>query len=255
MEHGHRPQARLYVQADLSQAAEVSLTGSQAHYLRTVLRLTAGAGLALFNGRDGEWSAQLDQIGKSGGTAVTLRQRRPQQSGTDIWLCFAPIKRPGIDMIAEKATELGAAALLPVITAHTHVSRVNRDRLIANAVEAAEQCERLEVPDVRPSVSLEALIASWPVQRPLVIAAEQKATGPLVRAATALRGVSIGLLVGPEGGFSASELDGLAKLDFAHLVSLGPRILRAETAALAALASWQILAGDGDAPPPPRTRV
>ena len=250
-----RPRARLYVQGDLATGAGVALTAAQAHYLRSVLRLSPGVTLALFNGRDGEWAARLDHVGKADGLATPLNPRRPQQPGPDIWLCFAPVKRPGIDFIAEKATELGVAALQPVITRYTQISRVNEDRLTANTIEAAEQCERLDVPEIRPALSLAALLAGWPPGRALIVAAEFGSAMTLKQAAAPLRGAPVALLIGPEGGFAASELDGLAKLDFAHLVSLGPRILRAETAALAALASWQSLAGDAHAPPPQRTRV
>ena len=255
MELSDRPRARLFVTAALGLGFDVPLTPAQAHYLRTVLRLTPGAVLTLFNGCDGEWAARLDSVGKAAGAATVLQQRRTQRPGPDIWLCFAPIKRPGIDFVVEKATELGAGALQPVITRHTHVGRVNLDRLIANAVEAAEQCERLDVPEVRPPVLLDALLTGWKPDRALLVAAEAGAARPLAEAALSLRDAPAALLIGPEGGFATSELDGLAKLAFAHPVSLGPRILRTETAAVAALASWQCLAGDGDAAPPLRTRV
>ena len=246
--------ARLFVAGDLADSAPVALTAGQAHYLRSVLRLAPGAALALFNGRDGEWIARLDTVSKAGGVATAERRCRLQQGSPDIWLCFAPIKRPGIDIIAEKATELGVSVLQPVTTRHTHVGRVNIERLAANAIEAAEQCERLDVPDIRNPLGLEALLSAWPVERPLLVAVETGAGQPLAAAALALRGHSVGLLIGPEGGFARSELDGLSKLAFVHRVSLGPRILRAETAALAALACWQCIAGDGAALPPNRTK-
>ena len=249
-----RPQARLYVATDLDEDALIPLTASQAHYLRTVLRLGPGAALTLFNGRDGEWAAQLASVGKADGTARALHQRRPQLASISLWLCFAPIKRPGIDIIAEKATELGVSVLQPVITRHTSVGRVNLERLTANAIEAAEQCERLDVPDIRPPIGLDAMLADWPGHRPLLVAAERGDVQPLTTVATRLGGGPAALLIGPEGGFAASELDDLAKLAFAHPVGLGPRILRAETAALAALACWQSLAGDGTMRPPPHTK-
>lgn len=248
--------ARLYVTGDLAAGASVDLPAPQAHYLRSVLRLAPGAPLALFNGRDGEWRARLVQLGKAGGTALAEAQTRPQQAGPAVTLCFAPIKRPGIDFIAQKATELGAAGLQPVFTAHTDVTRVNLERLRANAVEAAEQCERLDVPAVLAPVSLADLLAAWPADRPLLVAAERgmssTPTRPLAEAVRQSGGPAVGILIGPEGGFAPSELDDLGKLAFVHPISLGPRILRAETAALAALAGWQILAGDGAAPPPLR---
>ncbi|NBC32234.1 MAG: 16S rRNA (uracil(1498)-N(3))-methyltransferase [Alphaproteobacteria bacterium] len=249
--------ARLYVTCDLLEGAAVDLPGPQAHYLRTVLRLAPGAGLAVFNGRDGEWRARLERLDKAGGTAVAELQTRAQQGGPDVTLCFAPIKRPGIDFIAEKATELGTAVLQPVFTAHTDVTRVNVERLRANAIEAAEQCERLDVPEVRVPVSLAALLEAWPTACPLLLAAERGASGlaapPLAAAVREAGGPPVAFLIGPEGGFAASELDDLGKLAFVHPVSLGPRILRADTAGLAALACWQSLAGDGGSPPPART--
>lgn len=248
------PRARLHVTGDLAAGTAVDLPSAQAHYLRAVLRQGPGTPLALFNGRDGEWRATLLQVGKTGGTARVEARTRPQQAGPDVTLCFAPIKRPGIDFIAEKATELGAAVLQPVFTAHTDVTRVNLERLRANAVEAAEQCERLDVPAVRAPVTLAGLLARWPPTCPLLVAAERAVQGvaaaPLAEVIRETESPPIAFLIGPEGGFAASELDDLGKLAFVHPMSLGPRILRAETAAVAALACWQSLAGDGAKPPP-----
>ena len=190
-------------------------------------------------------------------------QRRPQaqRPEPDLWLCFAPIKRARLDFLAEKATELGASRLVPVMTRHTIVTRVNGERLAANAREAAEQCERLSVPTVAAPVKLEALLADWPAERRLFLCAEAGAARPIAEALLAEAGLDeaglaegaprpAAFLTGPEGGFSAAELDALAKLPFVVPVGLGPRILRADTAAIAALASWQAILGDGKERPP-----
>ncbi len=239
------PETRLYVAAALAEGAPAGLDHGQAHHLRTVLRLGPGAVVALFNGRDGEWLGRIEALGKSGGTVTVLRRTRPHMAGPDVWLCFAPIKRLRIDWLVEKATELGAAVLQPVFTRHTDAARVNLDRLRAHAVEAAEQCERLDVPEVREPVALAALVGDWPAGRALVVAAEAGPAQPIAEAVSALAGRPAALLVGPEGGFAKVELDGLLKLPFVHAIGLGPRVLRADTAALAALACWQALAGDG----------
>jgi 16S rRNA (uracil1498-N3)-methyltransferase len=184
------------------------------------------------------------------------QQLRPQTSERDLWLVFAPVKRTRIDAIAEKATELGVCALIPVVTQRTAVDRVNVERLRAIAIEAAEQCERLSVPEVRPPVTLGKLLAEWPADRRLLLCAEAGAARPI---AEALRAHADGIaapwavMIGPEGGFARSELDALAKLPFVMPVGLGPRILRADTAALAALACWQAILGDGQQRPPHRS--
>jgi 16S rRNA (uracil1498-N3)-methyltransferase len=247
-----RPRTRLYVDADLAAGAPVALAAGQAHHLRAVLRAAPGETVLLFNGRDGEWLARLETLGKSAATAVPDVRTRAQQAGPDLWLCFAPVKRAAIDLVAEKATELGASLLQPVITRHTDVARVNLERLRARAVEAAEQCERLEVPAVREPVAFDALLAGWPADRVLAYAAEAGEAAPVAEAAAGRAGVPAALLVGPEGGFAHRELDALRKLPFASAIGLGPRILRAGTAAIAALACWQALAGDWRARPPHR---
>ncbi|MEO3432729.1 16S rRNA (uracil(1498)-N(3))-methyltransferase [Inquilinus sp. CAU 1745] len=247
-----RATPRLFVAGDLAEGGAVLLSAEQAHYLRNVLRLGLGNGVTLFNGRDGEWKARLDHIGRNAATAIAETRLREQAAGPDVRLCFAPVKKVAVDAIAEKATELGVARLMPVLTAHTDVSRVNVDRLRAHAVEAAEQCERLDVPSVDQPVTLDRLLAGWPADRPLILCAESGDARPVAEVAAALAGRPVGLLIGPEGGFAQAELDGLAKLPFVHPVGLGPRILRADTAAVAALACWQCLAGDWRVRPPGR---
>ncbi|WP_296381452.1 16S rRNA (uracil(1498)-N(3))-methyltransferase [Reyranella sp.] len=245
---------RLFTEADLSAGADTELTEAQAHYLRHVMRRDAGAPLLLFNGRHGEWQATLSLRGKKGAAAQVAAQTRPQAAEPDLWLCFAPVKRARIDWIAEKATELGVAALQPVITRHTIVERVNVERLRANAVEAAEQTERLSVPEVRAPVEFARLLADWPAGRRLLMADETGGGRPIAEALgeldKAARAAPWGIVIGPEGGFAADELTALRRMKDVTAVGLGPRILRADTAALAALACWQASVGDWRQPTP-----
>ncbi|MBP6817902.1 MAG: 16S rRNA (uracil(1498)-N(3))-methyltransferase [Ferrovibrio sp.] len=229
--------ARLYVTADLKAGADLALDEAAAHYLRHVLRLEPGAGLTLFNGRDGEFAAELTIAAKRE-TRVTVGEcLRPFQAPRDIWLCFAPIRQGRIEFIIEKATELGAARLLPVLTKRCQVRQINAQRLQAHAREAAEQCERLDVPPLSPLQSLEALLAAWPQERRLFACLEREAATPLLVALQALpTGAPLAMLVGPEGGFAPEEAALLKARAFVTPVSLGAGILRAETAALAALA-------------------
>lgn len=245
---------RLFVEADLSAGNEAALSEAQAHYLRHVMRREEGAGLLLFNGRDGEWRARLSLRGKKAALAEVGERRREQAAEPDIWLCFAPVKRARIDYIAEKATELGVAVLQPVITRHTSVERVNVERLRANAVEAAEQTERLSVPEVRAPVDLARLLAAWPAGRHLLMCDETGGGPPIGEALAGLdaaaRDAPWAIVIGPEGGFAEAELSALRRMKDVMAVGLGPRILRADTAALAALACWQSLVGDWRKPTP-----
>jgi 16S rRNA (uracil1498-N3)-methyltransferase len=242
-----KPAARLYVSDDLGAGLLLGLSDGQAHYLRNVLRLAGGAEIALFNGRGGEWRGRIAAIGKSGCSIALDAQIRKQQAEPDLWLVFAPVKRARIDYLVEKATELGVSALHPVRTSRTVVERVNVERLQANAVEAAEQTERLTVPVVHAPETLPALLARWPAGRRLIVCDERGQAPPIAKVVAGQRdALSAGaaVLIGPEGGFTETELDGLANLPFVNPVSLGPRVLRADTAALAALAIVQALAGD-----------
>jgi 16S rRNA (uracil1498-N3)-methyltransferase len=236
---------RLYVAARLVPGAGIELDRAQAHYLRSVLRLGAGAAVAVFNATDGEWLCRVAEIGKSASLTVERQLREPDpKAETDLWLMFAPIKRAPLDWLVEKATELGVAALLPVWTARTQVERVNLERLRAHAIEAAEQCERLSVPELRAPERLDQLLAVWRGERRLVVCDESGAGEPIGDAAARLPPGPVALLVGPEGGFDETELDAIGKLSFATRVGLGPRVLRAETATLAAVAVFQAIAGD-----------
>jgi 16S rRNA (uracil1498-N3)-methyltransferase len=237
---------RLHLIAGLAAGCEIELEPARAHYLRSVLRLGPGAAVAVFNAEDGEWLCRIAGIGKNGARLTAERQLcSPEPGGEpDLWLLFAPIKRARLDWLVEKATELGVAALLPVWTARTQVERVNLDRLRAHAVEAAEQSERLSVPDLRAPERLGRLLATWPGARRLVVCDESGAGEPISDAAARLSPGPVALLVGPEGGFDETELDAIGKLSFVTRVGLGPRVLRGETAALAAVAVFQAIAGD-----------
>jgi 16S rRNA (uracil1498-N3)-methyltransferase len=238
---------RLFVTAALGPGQRVALDGDRTHYLKNVMRRQLGDEVGLFNGLDGEWLGRIDTYGK-GSTGIALEvQRRPQVASPDVWLAFAPIKRARIDFIAEKATELGASLLWPVMTRRAEPLRVNTERLTNIAIEAAEQTERLDIPEVREPVQLEKMLAAWPRERTLFVCAEAGQALPIAEAVVAHQGKPAGFLIGPEGGFAAVELDALRKLPFVVAIGLGPRLLRAETAAVAALACWQALAGDGAA--------
>jgi 16S rRNA (uracil1498-N3)-methyltransferase len=233
---------RLFVDAALTAGEAVALSEGQAHYLRHVMRARAGDAVRLFNGRDGEWRAALAFEGKRGVAAVPERQLRAQTPAPDLWLCFAPIKKNPAEFIAQKATELGVSDLRAVITRRTIVSRVNVERMRANAIEAAEQSERLDVPECHEPAGLPALLAAWPHDRALLFCDEGGAP-PILQALTAAPPGPWGILIGPEGGFDEDERAGIRALPQCVPVTLGSRILRADTAALAALAIWQAALG------------
>ncbi len=222
---------RLFTEADLAPGAEIAASPAQAHYLGTVMRRGPGAALRLFNGRDGEWRARIAAIRKDRATLAVEAKLRPQSPEPDLWLVFAPLKRDPTDMLVQKATELGASALLPVLTERTNTERVNLARLAAIAMEAAEQSERLTIPALQPPRRLPDVLADWPVGRPLVAAIERSDAPPPPRGLG-----KAALLIGPEGGFSPAEIALLRSRPFLVPASLGPRVLRAETAAIAGLA-------------------
>jgi len=238
------PRRRLYVTADLAAGASVALDAAQAHYLKNVLRLEPGAPVLLFNGREGEWRGAIQGFDRESVTVVLDHRTRAQVPEPDLWLAFAPVKRVRIDFLVEKATELGVSALQPVLTERTQVERVNLDRLRANVREAAEQTERLTLPEVRPPLSLARALERWPAGRRLLLCDESGESPDIASALRAEQPGVWGVLTGPEGGFTQRELDGLRKLPFVCAVGLGPRVLRADTAALAALAVFQALLGD-----------
>lgn len=233
---------RLYIDHPLAAGQAVPLNADQAHYLGTVMRLPAGAALTVFNGRDGAWEARVTAIARRAGTLEAVARTAPQRLPPDLWLLFAPLKKARTDFIVEKATELGAARILPVQTAFTNADRIARERLQAHAVEAAEQCGGTFVPEVAPLAPLSALLDAWPQGR-LLVWADEAAAGPATPLATLPHGPAA-VLIGPEGGFSDAERARLAALPESRRVSLGPRILRADTAAVAALTLWQAAHGD-----------
>jgi 16S rRNA (uracil1498-N3)-methyltransferase len=274
---------RLFVDQPLAPGQPVALTADQAHYLFSVMRLAPGDALRVFNGRDGEWRAEVAEAGRRGGRLVATARTAPQRDPPDLWLLFAPLKKARTDFIVEKATELGAARILPVQTRLTGADRIARDRLQAHAVEAAEQCGGTFVPEVAPLQPLDRLLDAWPAGRRLLWCDERLAgravtpptpipsprgggeappsplgatdrpapPSPLVGEGWGGGAPGPGLarhpwaiLIGPEGGFAEGEQARLRALPFVQPVSLGPRILRADTAAVAAITLWQATQGD-----------
>lgn len=235
---------RLFVEAPLAAGGDVEVSAEAANYLLNVLRMSEGAPILLFNGRDGEWRAEIASRGKRSCRLVCQQQTRPQEEGPGIAYYFAPLKRARLDYMVQKAAEMGVGHLHPVLTRHTVAERVNLERMRANAIEAAEQCGILYVPEVHEPVKLEQALARWPQDTRLVFCDEgAEVTNPL-KALEPARGDRIAVLVGPEGGFSAEEQSLLRSQPFTISISLGPRILRADTAAVAALALVNSVAGD-----------
>ena len=235
---------RLFLSADLAAGVRIGLDQRQGHYVAHVLRLGEGAQLLVFNGRDGEWSATVATIGKKAVQLQAGTLQRPQPAPCDLVYCFAPLKQGRLDYLVQKAVEMGAGILQPVITQHTQVPRLGLERLRANVIEAAEQCGILAVPQVREAVRLERLLTDWNPGRRLIFCDEDAAGDNPVPALNAIAERPLGLLVGPEGGFSAEERRMLRALPFVTAIPLGPRILRADTAAVAALALIQATIGD-----------
>lgn len=233
---------RLFLDDTLREGAELPGTAAQAHHLGTVLRRGAGDAVAVFNARDGEFAAAILHLRKDRCAFALGARRRAPAPEPDLRLVVAALKREAMDWVVEKATELGVSIIQPVVTRRTVVDRVNTDRLAAIARGAAEQCERLSVPAILPVLPLHLALDAWS-GAPLLVAAERRGAAPIARAAAGLR-LPCGWLVGPEGGFEAAELDDATRRAFVTPVALGPRILRAETAAVAGLAVLQALAGD-----------
>ncbi len=240
----HRSLPRLFVEAALRAGAAVDCTPQQANYLGNVLRLGVGDAVLVFNGRDGEWLAEIIAIKRGAGTLTAREQLRPQSGGPDIHYLFAPLKKARLDYMVQKATEMGVAALRPVMTRRTNAERVNVERMRANVVEAAEQCGVLWLPEVSGPEKLGEALNGWDAARALIFCDE---AAPIASPLHALEGVPQGklaLLIGPEGGFDPAERETLLRLPFVHAISLGPRIMRADTAAVAALALINAVLGD-----------
>lgn len=235
---------RLFVADSLQEGARIACTPEQASYLRGVLRLGEGDEILVFNGRDGEWRARLHAAGKRGAELEALTLVRPQAGGPDLHYLFAPLKRARLDYMVQKATEMGVSRLMPVLTRHTVAERVNLERMRANAIEAAEQCGILSVPDVAEPVKLGALLEGWEPSRALIFCDESAEQASPLAALAALKAGPLAVLVGPEGGFSPEEREMIRAVPQATAISLGPRIMRADTAAVAALALVNATLGD-----------
>jgi 16S rRNA (uracil1498-N3)-methyltransferase len=235
---------RLFVPHDLAAGAALVLDHGQSHYLASVMRQAVGDELLLFNGRHGEWRARVATVGKRAVTVALDGLERPQALGPDLDLVIAVVKRGRLETIVEKAAELGARRVLPVLTERTNGDRVRLERLQAIATEAAEQTGRLDVPQIAEPVKLAKLIAGWPQDRRLLFCDEAGDAPPLLEALKAQPADGWAILIGPEGGFSPAERQMLRGLAYAVPATLGPRILRADTAAISALTLWQAALGD-----------
>ena len=251
-DHCGTGKVRLFVEAGLGDGLGVVPNRDQIHYLLNVMRMSDGDHVRLFNGRDGEWLGRLDEVKKRSCLIALEKKTREQEVLSDIWLLFAPVKRARLDFMVQKAVEMGAGRLLPVNTARTNVARIKQDRLRANAVEAAEQCGLLSVPEVEEPQSLGALLNDWSANmggRRIIFCDEAAPKASTLEQLQDLEGAGppmgpLAILIGPEGGFSPAEREQLLSRDDTHAISLGPRIMRADTAAVAALAAIQLVLGD-----------
>ena len=246
---------RLFVGSDLGSEAAIELEKDHSNYLLNVLRLAEGAELLVFNGRDGEWLARLEQPAKKRAVLVCREQTRPQPPSPDLVYLFAPLKQARLDYMVQKAVEMGAGVLQPVLTQHTQVHKLNLARLRANAIEAAEQCGILSIPRIDEPIRIDRLLETWDASRQILFCDEGAETDNPLPLLTTLERGGKAVLVGPEGGFSEEERRMLTALPFVTSIPLGPRILRADTAAVAALALVQATLGDwgtaGDEAPAP----
>ena len=240
-------QIRLFIDAPLSVGRDVLLDREQAHYLGTVMRKPVGTQLAVFNGKDGCFLAEVTDISRKSGTLQCLSLQEVQWASPDLWLLFAPVKKARLDFMAQKATELGCSVIWPVRTDYCQVKAIKDDRLVANAIEAAEQTERLDISKINPFTTLDEVLDNWPEDRQLLFCDERLAgdhNHSAHRILSKLTAHKAGVLIGPEGGFSLSEKQKIDALPQSHGISLGPRILRADTAAVAAMTVWQQALGD-----------
>ena len=235
---------RLFLDAPLTSGAVVALGKDQAHYLLAVLRLEDGQQILVFNGRDGEYAATLRPQGKKSANLEIGARTREQSPQSRLDFLFAPLKVGRLDYLVQKATEMGVRKITPVFTDHTQLHKVNAGRLQANILEAAEQCGNLAIPELGKAVRLETLLADWDPGRRIIFCNESQAGDNPAAALSAITERDLALLVGPEGGFSDRERDMLAGLPFVTPIPLGPRILRADTAAVAALTAVQMTIGD-----------
>jgi 16S rRNA (uracil1498-N3)-methyltransferase len=239
---------RLFIKDNLAEGAMLRLDEGQSRYLAAVMRLAVGDGLLVFNGRDGEWRAIVSEVGKRAVTLGVGARQRAQATGPDLDLVVALVKRARLETIVEKAAELGARRVRPVVTERTNADHTRVERLQAIATEAAEQTGRLDVPEVLEPVKLEKLIAAWEPARALLFCDEAGDAKPVLEALEGRPAGPWAILIGPEGGFSSKEREVLRALPFATPATLGPRILRADTAAISALTLWQAALGDWRGP-------
>ncbi|MDP2699652.1 16S rRNA (uracil(1498)-N(3))-methyltransferase [Thalassospira sp.] len=256
-----RARQRLFVHHAILPGGEIALSPEQSHYLEHVMRLKPGTAIKIFNGLDGEWRATITELRKKTGIVTAETRLREQVFENGPILAFAPIKKQRLDFLIEKAVEMGASSLQPILTAHTITGKVRLDRLHAQVIEAAEQCERLTIPEIHHPVKLSDWLANWPENSHLLFCDETGGGSPIgdvlsrllaKDAGSAIDNVNVvnhALVIGPEGGFAPDEIDRIKRQPFATPISLGPRILRAETAAIAALAVYQDRIGDWTARP------
>ncbi len=247
MPRTHATLPRLYVETPLAAGISVDLGHDQTTYLFGVLRRGVGDRIVLFNGRDGAWLCDITEASRKMVRLGALEQVAAQTPPSDLWYGFAPLKAARLDYMIQKATEMGVGVIQPVLTSRTQVNRIKLDRMRANALEAAEQCEVLCLPEIRPEITLKSLIAAWQKKegdRLLVFADEATPSSSPVTQLGKLKGRRVGLIIGPEGGFDEEERALIRGEPFALPISLGPRILRADTAAVAALTVMQATIGD-----------
>lgn len=235
--------ARLFTPQPLVEGQEITLPADQSRYLTRVMRLEPGAAVRMFNGQDGEWRCELAGSPKSA-LLIPQARTRPQMTGPDLKLLFAPIKKARTDFIIEKATELGVQSIQPVFTDYCQTNRVRIDRFQSLAIEAAEQTERMDIPKIKEALALPKVLSEWPENHPLIFCDESSDAAPMAKYSKQLNKKPAAILIGPEGGFSPKERQMLQSLDFVMPITLGPRILRAETAVVSALTLWQSLVGD-----------
>jgi len=240
-------QIRLYIEADLAPDAVCDLAADHAHYLHNVMRKSVGTQIAVFNGRDGCYLSEIIELSRKKATIRCLSLQEAQWASPDLWLLFAPVKKARLDFIAQKATELGACVIWPVRTDYCQVKAIKDERLMANAIEAAEQTERLDLPEIKPFTDLKEVLENWPDDRVIIFCDERLAgdhNGQAVRILSQIHMDKAAILVGPEGGFSMAEKQMITKLNHVISISLGPRILRADTAIVAAMSIIQATIGD-----------
>jgi 16S rRNA (uracil1498-N3)-methyltransferase len=233
---------RLFVDHTLGEAQSVPLNKDQAHYIFSVMRKSIGETILIFDGNNGEWKASIEEISKKSGVLLCIKQTKPQIMPPDLWLFFSPLKKVRTDFIVEKATELGVAKIIPVQTEHTNADRVNLSRLSAHAIEAAEQCGGTYIPKIEELQKINEVLENFPLDRRLLFC-DEKLQASEVNLENLKKG-KWAILVGPEGGFSEIERNYLKRLKFTFSISLGPRILRADTAAVTAISLWQNYLGD-----------